>query len=105
MLEKLSTEQRRAAMKKLPSWKKTRGREAIEKTYVFTSFSAAFAWMTRVALRAEQMDHHPEWFNVYNTVKVTLATHDVGGLSKLDVELAQFMDKSAGTAGRAKKTR
>ncbi len=59
--------------------------------------------MTRVALRAEQMDHHPEWFNVYNTVKVTLATHDVGGLSKLDVELAQFMDKSAGTAGRAKK--
>ncbi|MGC6476067.1 MAG: 4a-hydroxytetrahydrobiopterin dehydratase [Parvibaculales bacterium] len=102
MLEKLSTQQRRDAMKKLPSWKKTRGREAIEKTFVFTSFSTAFAWMTRVALRAEQMDHHPEWFNVYNTVKVTLTTHDVGGLSQLDIDLAKFMDKSAGKAGKAR---
>ena len=68
------------------------GREAVSKRFVFADFTAAFAWMTRVALVAEKMNHHPEWFNVYKTVEVTLATHDVGGLSDLDVRLAENMD-------------
>ena len=64
----------------------------MRKRYVFTDFTAAFAWMTLVALVAEKMNHHPEWFNVYKTVDVTLATNDVGGLSDLDVRLAEKMD-------------
>lgn len=73
-------------------WALVDGREAITKRYVFADFNAAFSWMTRVALVAEKMNHHPEWFNVYKTVEVTLATHDVGGLSELDVKLAGKMD-------------
>ena len=77
-------------------WAMVEGREAITKRFVFADFNAAFGWMTRVALVAEQMNHHPEWFNVYKTVDVTLATHDVGGLSNLDVALASKMDRLAG---------
>ncbi|MGY6548671.1 MAG: 4a-hydroxytetrahydrobiopterin dehydratase [Roseinatronobacter sp.] len=77
-------------------WTLVEGREAMAKDFVFADFSEAFGWMTRVALLAEKMDHHPEWFNVYRTVKVTLATHDVGGLSDLDLALAQAMDQLAG---------
>ena len=67
-----------------------------KKTYTFANFIDAFGWMTRAAIVAEKMNHHPEWFNVYKTVKVTLTTHDVDGLSDLDVKLAQAMDKLAG---------
>ncbi|HEX7750444.1 MAG TPA: 4a-hydroxytetrahydrobiopterin dehydratase [Bordetella sp.] len=80
------------ALSKLPEWKAFDGREAITRTFVFKDFNAAFGFMTRVALIAERMDHHPEWFNVYNRVEVVLATHDAGGVTDLDVRLAQFMD-------------
>jgi 4a-hydroxytetrahydrobiopterin dehydratase len=67
---------------------------------MFDDFNAAFAWMTRVALAAEQMNHHPEWFNVYNRVEVTLSTHDANGLTRRDVELAQRMDRFASALAR-----
>ncbi|PWR02774.1 4a-hydroxytetrahydrobiopterin dehydratase [Meridianimarinicoccus roseus] len=73
-------------------WTLAEDRDAISKTYTFADFTEAFAWMTRVALIAEKMDHHPEWSNVYKTVTVTLTTHDAGGLSPLDVRLADRMD-------------
>jgi len=76
-------------------WALVDGRDALEKTYTFANFIDAFSWMTRAAIVAEKMNHHPEWFNVYKTVRVTLTTHDVGGLSDLDVTLAQKMDKLA----------
>ena len=76
-------------------WEMVEGRDAIAKEFVFANFVAAFGWMTRVALVAEKLDHHPEWFNVYKTVKVTLSTHDLGGLSDLDVTLARRMDAMA----------
>ena len=74
-------------------WNLVEGRDAIKKQFLFKDFNEAFGFMTRVALRAEQLDHHPEWFNVYNRVEVTLSTHDCGGLSSNDVEMATFMDK------------
>lgn len=73
-------------------WALEDGRDAITKTFKFKDFTQAFAWMTRMALVAEKMDHHPEWFNVYSTVTVTLTTHDADGLSDLDVTLASKMD-------------
>ncbi len=76
-------------------WALEDARDAITKDFIFKDFNAAFGWMTRVALLAEKMDHHPEWFNVYRTVKVTLTTHDAGGLSELDVTLARKMDALA----------
>ncbi len=79
----------------LNGWHPVAGRAAIEKTFVFADFKQAFGWMTRVALKAEQMDHHPEWFNVYSKVIVILTTHDAEGVTSLDVELAKFMDASA----------
>lgn len=85
-----------AALSQLTNWAPARDDKAIEKKFVFTDFKEAFAWMTRVALKAEQMDHHPEWFNVYKNVDVTLTTHDAGGVTALDVELAAFMDSCAG---------
>ncbi len=103
MVEKFSNSQRLEAMKKLPGWQKVRRREAIRKTFVFNGFSPAFTWMTKIALRAEQLNHHPEWFNVYNKVTVTLTTHDVGGLSQLDLDMALYMNKTAGNAGKPKK--
>lgn len=87
---------RRAGLAGLEGWHETPGREAIAKTFRFKDFNAAFAWMTRVALMAERLDHHPEWFNVYNRVEVTLSTHDAGGLTELDLSLARFMDLAAG---------
>ena len=70
-------------------------RDAIEKSYKFADFKSAFAFMSASALKAEQMDHHPEWFNVYNRVEVTLTTHDADGVTTLDVELASYMDALA----------
>ena len=81
---------------KATGWKEVEGRDAITKTFEFKNFRQAFSWMTQVALRAEKMDHHPEWFNVYKTVEVTLSTHDAGGLTELDVKLARAMDQAAG---------
>ncbi len=101
-MQKLEKAARTQAMNTLTGWKKTRGRDAIHKTFVFADFNAAFAWMARVAMMAEKLDHHPEWSNVYKTVNVTLTTHDAGGLSNLDVKMARFMDKTAGAAGRVK---
>ncbi|MEX0364598.1 MAG: 4a-hydroxytetrahydrobiopterin dehydratase [Ruegeria sp.] len=99
MMEKLSDETRGTLLDPLldTGWAMTDdGRDAICKTFEFKDFVGAFAWMTQVAIWAEKWDHHPEWFNVYKTVKVTLTTHDVGGLSTLDVKLARKLDSLAG---------
>jgi 4a-hydroxytetrahydrobiopterin dehydratase len=80
------------ALRELPHWSAAADRDAITRSFKFGSFSAAFGWMTRIALAAEALDHHPEWFNVYNRVDVTLATHDAGGVTELDVRLAKVMD-------------
>lgn len=86
-----------AALAQLPGWARVEGgRDAICRTYRFDDFNAAFGFMTRVALMADKLDHHPEWFNVYNRVEVTLATHDADGVTELDVRLARFMDEAAG---------
>ena len=83
------------ALAQLTGWSAVSGRDAITKSYKFADFNAAFGWMTRVALAAEKLDHHPEWFNVYNRVDVTLATHDADGVTDLDVQLATIMDAAA----------
>lgn len=95
MAEKLSAEQRAEAVKDLDGWADVDGRDAIQKTFTFKNFNQAFGFMSRAAMMAEKMDHHPEWFNVYKTVEVTLATHDAGGITELDIKLATFMDKAA----------
>lgn len=96
MVEKLSAQARKSALKELSSWTDVEDRDAIAKTFTFADFNEAFGFMTRVALLADKMDHHPEWFNVYNRVEVTLSTHDANGLSERDLEMAKFMDKVAG---------
>jgi 4a-hydroxytetrahydrobiopterin dehydratase len=85
-----------AALSRVSGWTAAEGRDAIRKSFRFTDFNAAFGWMTRVALAAEKLDHHPEWSNVYNRVEVLLATHDAGGVTELDVTLAKIMDAAAG---------
>lgn len=85
-----------AAIGQLKGWIETPGRDAISKMYKFADFNTAFGFMTRVALKADRMDHHPEWSNVYNKVEVVLTTHDAGGVTDKDVELAAFMDAAAG---------
>jgi len=96
MAERLSAEARKAALKGLPGWTETPGREAIARTFIFKDFNEAFGFMARAALVAEKSDHHPEWRNVYTTVEVVLATHDAGGVTELDVKLAEAMDRIAG---------
>lgn len=96
MSSKLTGDARRSALAGLKGWAEVNGRDAITKKFVFRDFSQAFGFMTRAALVAEKMDHHPEWFNVYKTVDVTLSTHDAGGLTDRDVKLAEAMDKIAG---------
>ncbi len=96
MPAKLTPEARKAALAKLSGWSDVTGRDAIAKKFVFKDFNESFGFMTRAALVAEKMDHHPEWFNVYKTVEVTLSTHDAGGVTELDVKLAETMDKLAG---------
>ena len=86
----------KAAIAQLKGWSEVAGRDAISKSYKFADFNAAFGFMTRVALKADRIDHHPEWFNVYSKVDVTLSTHDSGGVTDRDVELAKFMDEAAG---------
>jgi 4a-hydroxytetrahydrobiopterin dehydratase len=94
--EKLSGAARNGALAKLNGWAEVAGRDAISRKFVFKNFSEAFGFMTRAALVAEKLDHHPEWSNVYKTVEVTLSTHDAGGVTELDVKLAEAMDKLAG---------
>jgi 4a-hydroxytetrahydrobiopterin dehydratase len=84
-----------AAIGRLNGWTAAADRDATTKQFRFDDFNAAFGFMSRVALYAEKADHHPEWFNVYNRVEVTLATHDAGGVTEKDVALAQFMDAAA----------
>lgn len=92
MAERLSAEARKAALAGLSGWSETAGREAIGRTFTFKDFNEAFGFMTRAALVAEKMDHHPEWRNVYRTVEVVLSTHDAGGVTALDIELATAMN-------------
>ena len=96
MAQKLSGEARKSALGRLKGWSEVSGRDAIGKKFVFADFNEAFGFMTRAALVAEKLDHHPEWFNVYKTVEVTLSTHDAGGVTELDIKLAETMDKIAG---------
>ncbi len=95
MAEKLDGEARAAELMNLAGWDEVKGRDAIKKTFIFKNFNEAFGFMTRVALKAERMDHHPEWFNVYNRVEVTLSTHDADGLTMRDIKLARFMNEAA----------
>ena len=83
------------ALATLDGWAMHDSRNAIVRTFIFSDFNEAFGFMSRTALVAEKMDHHPEWFNVYKTVEVTLATHDVGGVTELDIKLAEEMNKIA----------
>lgn len=94
-IAKLTDTERAALAAKLPAWRLVDGRDAIQRSFHFADFKAAFGFMTQVALAAERADHHPEWFNVWNRVEVTLATHDAGGLTALDFELARVMDQIA----------
>ena len=96
MAQKLTGQTRKEALATLSGWNEAAGRDAISKKFVFKDFNQAFGFMTRAALVAEKMDHHPEWFNVYKTVEVTLSTHDAGGVTELDVKLAGAMDRLAG---------
>jgi len=95
MLEKLTGNARQAALAKLSGWSELEGRDAISRKFTFKDFSEAFGFMARAALIAEKLDHHPEWFNVYNKVEVTLATHEAGGVTERDVQLAQEMNRLA----------
>lgn len=79
-------------LKKNSGWKRLRGKDRLQKLFLFPNFNAAFAFMTQVALMAEKMNHHPEWFNVYNRVDVTLTTHDAGGVTAKDLKMAVFME-------------
>jgi 4a-hydroxytetrahydrobiopterin dehydratase len=101
MTERLSADARKSALAQLPGWSETQGREAIGRTFTFKDFSEAFGFMSRVALVAEKHDHHPEWRNVYKTVEVVLATHDAGGVTARDIELATAMSAIARQLGAA----
>jgi 4a-hydroxytetrahydrobiopterin dehydratase len=100
MAEKLTDAQRTDFLAPLMAagWRMVEGRDAITKTYKFANFVEAFGFMSRAALHAEKLNHHPEWFNVYNRVEVTLSTHDAGGLTELDVKLAARMERLADEA-------
>src|SRR3981189_1044904 len=101
MAERLSEEARKSALKELSGWAETAGREAIARTFTFKDFNEAFGFMSRAALVAEKNDHHPEWRNVYKPVEVGLATHDAGGVTALDIDLAKAMNAIAKQLGVA----
>jgi 4a-hydroxytetrahydrobiopterin dehydratase len=98
-MSKILGDASKAALKDLPHWQEAHGRDAITRTFTFRDFNEAFAFMTRVALLAEKMDHHPEWFNVYNTLVVTLTTHDAGCVTDDDVTMARTMEDYARALG------
>ncbi len=95
MAEKLDDQAVAVALQDLDGWEQVPDRSAIRRSLAFNDFNAAFGFMSRVAMMAEKMDHHPEWFNVYNRVEVTLATHDAGGVTERDIKLAKFIDQAA----------
>src|SRR3954469_3816492 len=101
MTQRLSAEDRKSALAALPGWAEVGGREAIARTFTFKDFNEAFGFMSRAALVAEKADHHPEWRNVYKTVEVVLATHDAGGVTRLDLDLATAMNAIAKQLGVA----
>jgi 4a-hydroxytetrahydrobiopterin dehydratase len=101
MAERLSAEARALALRGLPGWSEVAGREAITRIFTFKDFNEAFGFMSRVALLAEKNDHHPEWRNVYKTVEVVLATHDAGGVTARDIDLAKAMNAIAEQLGPA----
>jgi 4a-hydroxytetrahydrobiopterin dehydratase len=94
-MKKLDAQARKDALKELSQWREVSGREAITRKFEFKDFNEAFGFMTRAALLAEKTDHHPEWFNVYKTVEVTLSTHDAGGVTENDIRMAKAMDAYA----------
>lgn len=96
MVAKLDEDARKDFFEKNTGWQEVAGRDAATKTFTFADFNEAFGFMTRVAIEADKTDHHPEWFNVYNRVEITLTTHDADGLSMRDVNLAAFIEKAAG---------
>ena len=91
-MKKLSKIEVNKKLKRLSGWKMVRSRNAITKTFKFDNFVSAFNWMTTIAAYAEQRNHHPEWFNIYNNVEVTLSTHDVSGVTQLDIDMAKQMN-------------
>ncbi len=95
MVQKLSDDQRREFLRKYSGWALVEGRDAVEREFTFEDFNEAWGFMTRVAIAAEKSDHHPEWSNVYNKVRITLTTHDADGLSQRDVDLAAFIEDAA----------
>ena len=95
MSAKMSESERNTALETVQGWSLADGREAIHKSFKFKTFNQAFGFMTRMAMVAEKMDHHPEWFNVYNRVDITLSSHDVGGLSQRDFDMAKEADTIA----------
>lgn len=99
MAQKISDAELDSALAELAGWQKAQGRDAICRKFLFADFQTAFAFMTKAALQAEAMNHHPEWFNVYRTVEVTLTTHDAGGVTALDLKLAAAMNAAAARLG------
>ena len=95
MIVKLTEDERKVLYAELNEWTRVEGRDAIQRKFVFSNFNEAWGFMTRVAVEAERRDHHPEWFNVWATVNITLSTHECDGLSMRDVALARFIDKIA----------
>jgi 4a-hydroxytetrahydrobiopterin dehydratase len=95
MIHKLTSEERSTQIGQLNGWQAARGRDAIQRQYQFADFNEAFGFMTRVAIKAQEMDHHPEWFNVYNKVEITLSTHEADGVTERDIKLARFIDEVA----------
>jgi 4a-hydroxytetrahydrobiopterin dehydratase len=95
MVDRLTGTQRQAALRKLHGWSEVEDRDAIRKSYHFSNFSEAWGFLSRIALAAEKMDHHPEIFNVYNRVEIILSTHDADGVSEKDVALAEAIDELA----------
>jgi len=94
-MKKLEGNELKQAQAALPDWRAVEGRDALAKSFAFKNFNQAFGFMARVALLAEKMDHHPEWFNVYNRVDVTLSTHDAGGVTENDIKMAEAMEAYA----------
>ena len=94
-MQKIDPAAARELLKTLPDWRHDPARDAISREFIFADFNQAFGFMSRVALYAERHDHHPEWFNVYKTVRITLTTHDAGGLTQRDIDLARFADQAA----------
>ncbi|WP_368367230.1 4a-hydroxytetrahydrobiopterin dehydratase [Paraburkholderia youngii] len=92
MIQKLTSDERTQQLGKLHRWESVAERDAIRRSFEFADFNEAFGFMTRVAIKAQEMDHHPEWFNVYNKVDITLSTHEANGVTERDIALATFID-------------